>query len=188
MRAIEAQPSQRFIHSAPPLPPSKHHLLTETGDLRVQLIILGSLTWQNPPFNEIRSRVLRQEDSLQGQKIGLVSTHFLLQLCILSCFSKENALNHNHKAACAQTVIMKRTCFKIYCAFHPIMSHKRPTSCSNTTEAATLHSFPQHNNTLYSFLLQIPTKLGYVWFYRHVLNICIAPLLPRFRQCEWINA
>lgn len=124
MRATELQPSQRFIHSAPLLSPPKHYLLTETGDLRVQLIILGSLTWQNPPFNEIRSRMLRQEDSFQGQKIGLVSTHFHLQFHILSCFSKENALNHDHTAMCVQTVIMKRTRFKIYCAFHPIMSHK----------------------------------------------------------------
>lgn len=125
MRATEAQPSQRFIHSPPPLAPPKHYLLTETGDPRVQLIILGSLTWQNPPFNEIRSRMLRQEDSFQGQKIGLVSTHFRLQFCILPLFSKENALNHNHKATRVQTVITKRTRFKINCAFHPIMSHKK---------------------------------------------------------------
>lgn len=132
MRATEVQLSQRFIHSAPPLLPPKHYLLTETGDLRVQLIILGSLTWQNPPFNEIRSTMLRQEDSLQGQKLGLVSTHFHLHFSILSCFSKETALNYDHEVTSVQTAIMKRARFKIYCAFHAIMSHKRPASCSNT--------------------------------------------------------
>lgn len=165
MRATEAQPSQRFIHSPPPLPPPKHYLLTETGDPRVQLIILGSLTWQNPPFNEIRSRMLRQEDSFQGQKIGLVSTQFHLQFCILPLLSKENALNHDHKATCVQTVIMKRTRFKIYCAFHPNMSHKKTSILfkhNSLPEAATLHSFPQHNITPHHFPLQIPSKLGYV--------------------------
>lgn len=126
----------------------------------------------------------RQENSFQGQKIGLVSRHFHLQFCILFFFSKENTLNHNHKATRVQTAIMKRTRFKIYCAFHPIMSNKRPTSCSNTTEAVTSHSFPQHNNTPHSFLWRIPTKLGYVLFYRHVLNNFIAFIII---QEVWVS-
>lgn len=51
-------------------------------------------------------------------------------------------------------------------------------------EAAALHSFPRHNNKSHSFLLQMPIKLEDVQYFRHVLNICIAPFLTAFRQCE----
>ena len=79
----------KLIH----VPPSTPSNALAAASREFNCIILGSLTWQNLPFKEIRSRVLRREVSFQGRNVtkGEISLVVLLFELVVrastSCFA-----------------------------------------------------------------------------------------------------